>query len=111
MNLQDLTTHLGVTNQDQYGVRALGVEGVDLAGDGLDTLNNGVGVAHVSAGRLTTACWVVDCLSSRTRERALDGSDNGSGCTIAWWYGGLACTEDVHLRALGCGEGGSEQEE
>ena len=104
--------YLGVANEDEDGVGALRVEGVDLAGNGCDTLNDRVRVADAATGCLTTASGVGNHLSCRSGVRAEHRVDDGAGGTVAWRGGGLASTEHVYLRAALCGgESRTEKED
>lgn len=109
---------LRVPDEDEEGIGALRVEGVDLARDRRDTLDDRVGVADAAAGGLPSACGVSDHFRGRAGEGAQDRVDDCSGSTVSGRSGGLARTEDVNLWA-GCaaieqasrGEGGAEKEE
>jgi len=79
----------------------LGVERVDLVGNGRDTLYYRVGVTDITTRSLATACGVVDGLGGSAREGRDDGVDNWTSSTVAWCNGRLAGSEDVDLRALG----------
>lgn len=107
--IEDLTT-LRVADQDEEGVGALLVEGVDLAGSCCDTLDGRVGVADAAAGRLATACGVVDRLGRGAGVRANDQVDDDTSSTVSWRNGGFTRAEDVNLGALSGRERRREEE-
>jgi hypothetical protein len=109
--------HLRVTDEHQERVRALLVERVDLARDGLHALDDRVGVADVAAGGLATAGGVVDRLGRRAGVRADDRVDDRACGTVPRRDGRLACAKDVDLWAARAlldrvcsSEGGAEEE-
>jgi len=105
-------TTLRVSNQNENGVGALRVVGVDRAGYSGDTLNNRVGIADTTAGGLATTSGVVDSLGSGSRIGGNDRVDDVQGSTIACWSSRFTSTKDVNRWAVGAllEEGGGSSE-
>lgn len=102
--------YLRIPNNDQLCIRAVLVEGVDLAGDVLCSLLNGGAVA------IPTCCWVVDGFAGGAGVRVEDQIDEGAGGTIARWGCGFSGAEDVdvgtalaRLKTVGLGESGEDE--
>jgi hypothetical protein len=58
-------------------------------------LSDRAGIADTSTRGLSTACWVVDGLRSRSRISAENAVNDGAGGAIAWRGGGFTGTKDV----------------
>ena len=91
--------HLGVPNEHELRLRALGVERVHGGRDGCDALHGGGRVGDVAARRLPSAGGVVDRLGRGAGVRAKHEVDDDAGGTVSWWRGRLARAEDVDARA------------
>lgn len=94
-NLCEGCTDLGVADEDELGLGALGVEGVDGCGNGGNTLDGGVGVADVAAGGLATACGVVDGLRGGAGVGSENEVNDDTSSSVACGCSGLAGAKDV----------------